>query len=268
MDHRRSVVAVIVIVVVVCGAALAAAQPPDVILEQADLRASSPEEQLALTRNLGSGGETYGTDTLTVFQIPVAAFVPYGSSNYLIVENYYMRLPNSSYVAMAPLNNLPNGAYLEWIGMAYNDSSALGDPEAKLFRSCGVNPPVVSLLATVDSGGDSSGYGYAGHAMGHTINNDCQYWVQVTGLVQDSALQYRRIKAVTFWYRLQISPAPATATFNDVPVGAFGFQHVEALYASGITAGCGGGNFCPDAPLTRVQMAVFLAKALGLHWEF
>jgi hypothetical protein len=36
--------------------------------------------------------------------------------------------------------------------------------------------------------------------------------------------------------------------------------------ASGITAGCGGGNFCPDNPLTRRQMAVFLAKALGLNW--
>ena len=38
------------------------------------------------------------------------------------------------------------------------------------------------------------------------------------------------------------------------------------LAASGITAGCGGGNYCPDAPLTRGQMAVFLSRALGLHW--
>jgi hypothetical protein len=36
--------------------------------------------------------------------------------------------------------------------------------------------------------------------------------------------------------------------------------------ASGITAGCGGGNYCPDAPLTRGQMAVFLSKGLGLHF--
>jgi len=40
----------------------------------------------------------------------------------------------------------------------------------------------------------------------------------------------------------------------------------EALYAAGITGGCGNFNYCPDAPLTRGQMAVFLAKALGLHW--
>ncbi len=67
-------------------------------------------------------------------------------------------------------------------------------------------------------------------------------------------------------WRRTISPAPAVATFADVPIGAFGFNHVEALAASGITAGCGGGNFCPNNAVTRVQMAVFLAKALGLHW--
>jgi len=63
-----------------------------------------------------------------------------------------------------------------------------------------------------------------------------------------------------------VSPAPATATFADVPVGAFGFQHIEALVVSGITAGCGGGNDCPDSHGTRAQMAVFPAKVLGLHW--
>ncbi len=60
--------------------------------------------------------------------------------------------------------------------------------------------------------------------------------------------------------------APATATFDDVPSDSTLFPFVEALVASGITAGCGNGNYCPGAPLTRGQMAVFLAKALGLHW--
>jgi hypothetical protein len=67
-------------------------------------------------------------------------------------------------------------------------------------------------------------------------------------------------------YQLQVSPAPATPTFNDVPPSDFGFQYVEALAASGITGGCGGGEYCPDAPVTRRQMAIFIAKALGLHF--
>lgn len=77
--------------------------------------------------------------------------------------------------------------------------------------------------------------------------------------------QMRFFGAAVRWSRT-ITPAPGSATFGDVPLGSFGFQHIEALVDSGITAGCGGGNFCPNDTLTRAQMAVFLAKALGLHW--
>ena len=75
------------------------------------------------------------------------------------------------------------------------------------------------------------------------------------------------IGAVRINWRRQVSPAPLVATFNDVPTSHPQFQFVEALAASGVTAGCGGGNYCPNASLTRGQMAVFLAKALGLHWS-
>lgn len=72
---------------------------------------------------------------------------------------------------------------------------------------------------------------------------------------------------VEIWWHRVVSDPPATATFGDVPTSHPFYQFVEALASSGITAGCGNGaNFCPDAPLTRGQMAVFLSKALGLHW--
>ena len=67
-------------------------------------------------------------------------------------------------------------------------------------------------------------------------------------------------------YTLQVSAAPAVATFSDVPTSHPFFRFIEALARSGITSGCGGGNFCPDAPLTRGQMAVFLSLGLGLHF--
>ena len=69
------------------------------------------------------------------------------------------------------------------------------------------------------------------------------------------------------YYSLQVSPAPATATFpNDVPTTHQFFRYVEALAASGITVGTGPGTFGVNSPVTRGQMAVFLAKALGLHF--
>jgi hypothetical protein len=58
------------------------------------------------------------------------------------------------------------------------------------------------------------------------------------------------------------APPPATgAVFADVPAAAFAAAWIEDLAARGVTAGCGGGNYCPDAPVTRRQMAAFLLKA-------
>jgi hypothetical protein len=94
-------------------------------------------------------------------------------------------------------------------------------------------------------------------------NQNNQYFFGFQNTPGDGSTYF---SAVRVYYQLQVSPAPATATFNDVPVGNPYFQFVEALAASGVSAGCGSGNYCPDAPVTRGQMAVFLAKALGLYW--
>ena len=60
-------------------------------------------------------------------------------------------------------------------------------------------------------------------------------------------------------------PPPATGmVFTDVPAGAFAADWIEQLALEGVTAGCGGGNFCPDAPVSRAQAAVFVALAFGL----
>jgi len=62
-------------------------------------------------------------------------------------------------------------------------------------------------------------------------------------------------------------PPACTPTFDDVPCPSLFAAWIEQLFNEGITGGCGGGNYCPDANLTRRQMAVFLAKALGLQWQ-
>ncbi len=58
-------------------------------------------------------------------------------------------------------------------------------------------------------------------------------------------------------------PTAATGTvFGDVPSDAFAAEWIEELAALGVTAGCGGGLYCPNDPVTRDQMAVFLLKTL------
>ena len=67
-------------------------------------------------------------------------------------------------------------------------------------------------------------------------------------------------------YKLQVSPAPAAATFADVPTSHPFFRAIEAVAGAGITSGCGGGNFCPNQAVTRGELAKFLANGLGLNW--
>jgi hypothetical protein len=49
--------------------------------------------------------------------------------------------------------------------------------------------------------------------------------------------------------------------FGDVQPTHWAGAWIKQLAADGITGGCGGGNYCPDGPVTRSQMAVFLLKA-------
>ena len=51
-------------------------------------------------------------------------------------------------------------------------------------------------------------------------------------------------------------------TFADVPTDYWAYTFIETLVANGITSGCGGGNYCPEAPVTRAQMAVFLERSM------
>lgn len=61
------------------------------------------------------------------------------------------------------------------------------------------------------------------------------------------------------------TPPAATGTvFGDVPLGSFADAWIEQLAAEGVTSGCGGGNYCPDANVTRAEMAVFLVRAFNL----
>jgi len=58
-------------------------------------------------------------------------------------------------------------------------------------------------------------------------------------------------------------PPPATgAVFPDVQAANPFARWIEELSREGVTGGCGGGLYCPDNPVTRQQMAVFLLKTL------
>ena len=58
------------------------------------------------------------------------------------------------------------------------------------------------------------------------------------------------------------TPPPPTGTvFLDVPAGYWAAGWIEQLAADGITTGCSPNHYCPDLPVNRSEMAVFLLRA-------
>ncbi len=54
------------------------------------------------------------------------------------------------------------------------------------------------------------------------------------------------------------------SVFADVPPEDPGCASIHYLAANEVTAGCGGGNYCPEDLVTRAQMSVFITTAFGL----
>jgi len=219
---------------------------------------------------LGDG--SYGLNTQFTM-IPAAAFRPASSSEQFSWSNGTITATTNStnmFVAALPV---PNGAVLEEIRILITDT----DPAADISASLLLFAQAVSGTQTCGGffwSANSSGIlgrdilvltGSPIEVITRGICNSVDSYEQYYLEVDLNSTNHSLSGAVVVWHR-QVSPAPVTATFNDVPTSDPFFRAIEALAASGITSGCGGGNFCPSDVVTRAQMAKFLANALGLHF--
>ena len=76
-------------------------------------------------------------------------------------------------------------------------------------------------------------------------------------------------KTMAVWVvRMLDGQEPASvseSSFSDVDVDSFYAPFIERMFEIGVTRGCGDGSgFCPDRPVTRAEMAVFLSRAYDL----
>jgi hypothetical protein len=53
---------------------------------------------------------------------------------------------------------------------------------------------------------------------------------------------------------------PATPYFTDVTSTTFGFSWIQRMKEDNITAGCGATTYCPNNPVTRGDMAIFIMR--------
>ncbi len=163
--------------------------------------------------------------------------------------------------------DLPNGALIEEVGFRFCDStpSSFFDSRLRIEDSSGGAPQTIPLVTSTMAETPGCVYRTATLAPAIQVDNAAKvYTIELSldpGAGDLIAFGHARVR-----YRLQVSPAPATGTFGDVPTDHLFFRYIEALAAAGITGGCGGGNYCPSNPVTRGQMAAFLSIALGLHF--
>lgn len=161
---------------------------------------------------------------------------------------------------------LPSGAQVTAIELDACDADTLNQVTYAMFRNVKGGGITTNLNGTFAGTGIAPGCNTFTAALSapETVNNlNNNYWLAVAS-GPDNLTKFKAVRVI---YRLQVSGAPAVATFpNDVPTTHPFFRFVEALARAGITSGCGPDSFCPDDPVTRGQMAVFLSTALGLHF--
>jgi hypothetical protein len=216
----------------------------------------------------GRDPEQFGLQCCQITQIPASAF-RFDPGQFGWSFDGYLHC-NAPGAAKAPVL-FPSGVEIAYLDLYYFDNLGSTDLSATLYAFSGGGPfsgaPATSVVATVSSAG-AGGYGYATQAVSYTVRNNVAYDPDAADLEIEvnSQMSGLEFKAVDLWWMRQISPAPATATFTDVPTDHPFFAFVEALAAAGITVGYPDGRFGVDDPITRGQMAVFMAKALGLYW--
>jgi hypothetical protein len=176
---------------------------------------------------------------------------------------------------------------VSYSGFVNGDDSSVIDT-APTCSSSG-DHSVVGTYPIVCSGGADNNYSFTYEDGLLTVNGPTfadvpfSYWANgfierlysygVTGGCSTSPLNYcpnsnvTRASMAVFILRAKYGDAyvPPTATgtvFTDVPAGSFAAAYIEALYAEGITGGCGGGKYCPNKTITRAEMAVFILRGI------
>ena len=124
-----------------------------------------------------------------------------------------------------------------------------------------VDPPAVAGTGFADVDGDGWWAPYIERLAALGITKGCH--VEPLRYCPDSPVT--RSQMASFLVRsFGLGPAPP-AGFSDTG-GSTHKDAIDRLYAAGVTVGCGTDplRYCPDQPVTREQMATFIARALDL----
>jgi hypothetical protein len=215
----------------------------------------------------------FGPAFYTTTSVSSLGFSPFDSTwSYSFGPDDYFKYFTVSDADFGASISIPAGAVIDYIGLGSCDELG-GNMAVFVYQQFadGTFNDLGSFASTAHGATTPCGTDYNTTALGYLLqaNNGSSIQIDVYQVAAAPADGSVRLGSVELWWKASVSPAPASPSFLDVPADNPFFQYIEALKASGITGGCGDGtNFCPDQPVLRKQMATFLAKALGLAWQY
>ena len=240
--------------------------------------AAAPLAAQTASSSMTSRPRTYGTKAVSYVAVAAADFAPKAGGS-----PYDTDLSGRRWGLLGPVGffapiRLPSGAMPVYLELQFFDTNSSASVMVTLQEcepltgSC-TNHPIAGItgcytgfVCSGDVNAPGLGSAFADLAPdAATVNDSSNTWsLYAQTNVGDGTV---KIAGVIVGYVLQVSPAPVAATFADVPTSHPYYRFIEALAKSGVTVGCGGGNFCPDHVITRQEVATWLARALGLQWN-
>jgi hypothetical protein len=227
-------------------------------------QAAAEEPPIAPRVESSTRNPEWGGADRVLYSVMRSEFSPLSSGiTYAESSGRYSTIPDGVFSAGL---HLPSGALLTYFELDYCDNSGSANVILSL-ADCNFLLTLCVVNSQLNSGSGNPGCNYVSadiSGFGMVVNNNTRKYFLTA--VTEAGNFTTQISGAYIGYKLQVSPAPASATFLDVPTSHPYFRFVEALVDAGITSGCGGGNYCVNSPITRGEMAVFLAAALGLHF--
>lgn len=137
-------------------------------------------------------------------------------------------------------------------GMAYPGAAVPPPPTGTVFADVPVTDPFAAWIEAL----------YAASITGGCGANPLRYCPTQAVTRDQIAIFLLRAKYGSGY----VPPAPTVQTFADVPLSHPFAPWIYRVAAEGITSGCATNptRYCPDDPVTRAQMAVFLVRTFNL----
>jgi hypothetical protein len=208
-------------------------------------------------------GPPLGSDANFVrFQSPASGAVcPPGPYMLFLISNNGRHTPSAAKIVRVGDIGIDRGLSVDGVvgqSQSFNAVAVTGFPLSgtiAVSASAGVSWAASAASAgwlTINSGASGTGDGVITYSLTPNTASGASdrrgvITVQVPGRTDVRGLEFTIYQA---------------SNFGDVPSTNPFYRFVSAIYARGITAGCGGGNYCPNPDVTRAQSAVFLTQII------